>query len=52
MELRYDCGKHNNEYREPNWRRTIYAISQLATCENMPDDVCDYIIERIRKYKK
>ena len=51
MELKYDCGKHNDEYKEPNWRRTTYAISQLATTRNMPDDVCENIINKILAHK-
>lgn len=51
MELNYDCGKHNNQYLDPNWKRTVYAISQLATCKNMPDDVCEKIISKILENK-
>ena len=52
MELRYDCGKHNNQYLDPNWKRTIYAISQLATNKSLPDDVCEKIIEKIYQHRK
>lgn len=52
MELRYDCGKHSNQYLDPNWKRTIYAISQLATNKSLPDDVCEKIIEKIYQHKK
>jgi hypothetical protein len=47
MELKYDCGQHNNQFLEPNWKRTIYAISQLATTRNLPEDVCEKIIKKI-----
>ena len=47
MDLRYDCGKHNNQYLDPNWKRTMYAISQLATTKNLPDDVCEKICAKI-----
>jgi len=49
MDLRYDCGKHNNQYLDPNWKRTMYAISQLATTRNLPDDVCEKICAKILK---
>ena len=32
-------------------RRTTYAISQLATTRNMPDDVCENIINKILAHK-
>lgn len=52
MELRYDCGNHNNQYFDLNWKRTIYAISQLATNKSLPDDICEKIIEKIYQHRK
>lgn len=51
MELRYDCGQHNNQFLSPNWKRTLYAVSQLATTKSLPDDVCEKICAKILLHK-
>jgi hypothetical protein len=51
MDLRYDCGRHNNEFKDPNFKRICYAISQLATHKTLPEDVCENIIAKITKRK-
>lgn len=42
MDLRYNCGQHNNEFKDPNFKRIYYAISHLATHKTLPEDVCKY----------
>ena len=51
LDLEYDCGNHNNEYRGPNWKRTIYSISKLATSETLPDNIAERIISKIVQRK-
>ena len=51
LDLEYDWGKHNNEYIGPNWKRTIYSISKLATSETLPDNIAEIIISKILQRK-
>ena len=50
-ESKYDCGKHNGKSLEPNWKRLLYVISQLATTEKIPDDICEKICHKILLHK-
>ena len=47
MDLRYDCGKHNDSFKDPNFIRICDAIAHLANCGDLPDDVCEKIIKKI-----
>ena len=47
MDLRYDCGNHNNTFLGPNWKRMVYAISQIAVSKILDDNSCEKICEKI-----
>ena len=51
LDLRYDCGEHNNQFLSPNYKRAMYAISQLATSKVVPDCSCEKICQKIIRYK-
>ena len=52
MDFKYDCGKHNNEILYPNWKRAMYAISNLAIQRNIPVDACEHICALILLHRK
>ena len=47
MDLSYDCGRHNNHFLEANWKRAIYALSQIETIQMKPYIFCDTIMDNI-----
>ena len=53
MDLHYDCGEHSDGFRNPNFKRIMAAISELANCKDLPDKVCEDIVEKImeRRYR-
>ena len=60
MELKFDCGNHKNEYLSPNWRRSIFMLSQLSSQNEkrtpnqiaLPDEILEKIYSKIMLSKK
>ena len=47
MDLRYDCGNHNDRFGDPNFRRIASVIGRMTSCGDLPDYVCEKIIKKI-----